>query len=54
MQKIYVDDTNQATIICPKCALRKIIDVTDFRDTHKKMKARCRCEAGWSHQNASS
>jgi hypothetical protein len=43
MQKVYVDDTNQATIICPKCALRKIIDVTDFRDTHKKVKAKCRC-----------
>ena len=43
MKKVYVDDTNQATIICPKCRLEKNIDVTDFKDTQKKLKAKCRC-----------
>ena len=43
MKKVYVDDANQATIICPKCELKKNIDVTDFKDTHKKLKAKCRC-----------
>ncbi|MGB2928611.1 MAG: PilZ domain-containing protein [Desulfobacterales bacterium] len=43
MKKIYVDDTNQATIICPKCGLEKNIDVTDFKNTQKKLKAKCRC-----------
>ena len=43
MKKVYVDDANQATIICPKCGLKKNIDVTDFKDTHKKLKAKCRC-----------
>ena len=43
MKKVYVDDSNQATIICPKCELKKNIDVTDFKDTHKKLKAKCRC-----------
>jgi hypothetical protein len=43
MKKVYVDDTNQATIICPKCRLEKHINVTDFKDTHKRLKAKCRC-----------
>jgi hypothetical protein len=43
MKKIYVDDTNQATIACPKCGLEKNIDVTNFKDTHKRLKAKCRC-----------
>jgi PilZ domain len=43
MKKIYVDDTNQATIICPECGLEKKIDVTNFKDTHKRLKAKCRC-----------
>lgn len=43
MKKVYVDDTNQATIICPKCGFEKIVDVTDFKDTPKKLKAKCKC-----------
>lgn len=43
MKKIYVDDTNRVTIICPKCELEKNIDVTNFKDTHKRLKAKCRC-----------
>jgi len=43
MKKIYADHTNQATIICPKCGLEKNIDVTNFKDTHKRLKAKCRC-----------
>ena len=43
MKKIYVNDTNQATIICPKCGFEKKVDVTDFKDTQKKLKAKCQC-----------
>ena len=43
MGKVYVDDNDQAIIICPKCGLKKNIDVTDFRDTHKRLKAKCQC-----------
>ena len=43
MEKVYVDDTNHATIACPSCKIEKNIDVTDFRDTHKRVKAKCRC-----------
>ena len=43
MKKVYVDDTNQATIICPKCGFEKNLDVTDFKDTPKSLKAKCKC-----------
>jgi hypothetical protein len=43
MEKVHVDDNNQATVICPKCKHEKIIDVTEFKDTHKRVKAKCRC-----------
>ena len=43
MGKFYVDEKNQATIICNKCGLNKKLDVTKFKDTHKKLKAKCKC-----------
>jgi hypothetical protein len=43
MKKIYVDDTNKATVICPKCGFLQNIDVTNFKDTQKKLKGRCKC-----------
>ena len=48
MKTVYVDDTNQATIICPKCGSKKNIDVTNFKNTQKKLTAKCRCgEVFW-------
>ncbi len=43
MKTVYVDDTNQATIICPKCGFSKSIDTTNFKNTQKGVKAKCRC-----------
>jgi len=43
MKTVYVDDTNRVRIICPKCGIEKNIDVTNFKDTHKMLKAKCRC-----------
>jgi hypothetical protein len=43
MKKVYVDDTNQATIICPKCGFEKTVDVTEFKDSQKRLKAKCKC-----------
>ena len=43
MKKVYVNDTDQATIICPKCGLEKVVDVTDFKNTQKRLKAKCKC-----------
>jgi hypothetical protein len=43
MKKVYVDDSNQATIVCPNCGFEKNLDVTSFKETHKRLKAKCRC-----------
>ena len=43
MQKVYVDHTNQVKVICPKCGLEKTINVFKFKDTHKRLKANCKC-----------
>ena len=43
METILVGDTNHVTITCPKCRSGKNIDVTRFKDTNKKLKAKCRC-----------
>lgn len=43
MEKVYVDENSRATIICPKCKIEKKLDVTDFKDTHKRLKAKCKC-----------
>ncbi len=43
MKTVYVDDTNQAMIICPKCSFWKEKDATKFKNTQKRLKAKCRC-----------
>ena len=43
MKKVYVDDDNQAIIICPKCGFEKNVDVTKFKDTPKNLKTKCKC-----------
>ena len=43
MGKCYVDENNQARIICNKCGINKTIDVAKSKDTHKRLKAKCRC-----------
>jgi uncharacterized Zn finger protein len=43
IKSIYVDQTNQVKVICPKCGLEKNINVFKFKDTHKRLKANCKC-----------
>ena len=43
MKIIYAGGTNQVRIICPKCGSEKNIDVSNFKDTHKRIKAKCKC-----------
>ena len=43
MERVYVDDTNHVTITCPKSKLEKNLDVTDFKDSHKRLEAKCKC-----------
>jgi hypothetical protein len=43
MEKVYVDHTNRVKIICPKCGLEKNKIVSKFKDTNKRLKAKCKC-----------
>ena len=43
MKTIYTDNTNRVSIICPKCGFEQHINTTNFKDTKKKLKGRCRC-----------
>ena len=43
MKTVYVDDTNQASIICPECGFSKNIDITNFKSTQKRARAKCGC-----------
>ncbi len=43
MKKIYVGYTNKVMIICPKCGLEKNKIVFNFKNTHKRLKAKCKC-----------
>jgi hypothetical protein len=43
MKTVYVNDANQALIICPKCGFTKEIDMTNFKNAQKSLKGKCRC-----------
>ena len=43
MGNFYVDENNQVKIVCQMCGLNKMMDVNQFKDTHKRMKAKCKC-----------
>ena len=43
MEKVYVDNSNQVTILCTKCGLEQIKNVFKFKDSHKSLTARCKC-----------
>ena len=43
IKTVYVDDTNQITVIYSKCGIEKNIDVAYFKYTNKRMKAKCPC-----------
>ena len=40
---MYAGATNHVTVICPKCGLKKNINVFKYKDTHKRLKAKCKC-----------
>jgi len=44
MKKVYIDENNQARIVCPKCGFEKIVDAMAFRNTKGIVKGECRCK----------
>jgi hypothetical protein len=47
MEKFYVDENNQANIICYKCGFEKSVDATNYRNTKNKVKGKCKCIEGF-------
>ena len=43
MEIIYAGETDHVTVTCPKCGLSKNKDISDFKDTPKRLKATCKC-----------
>jgi len=43
MKTVYENKINQTTVICPKCGFAKNFDTTKFKNTHRRLKAKCRC-----------
>jgi hypothetical protein len=43
METLYAGASNHVTVICPKCGLKKNINVFKYKDTHKRLKAKCKC-----------
>ena len=43
MERMHAGATNHVTVICPKCGLKKNINVFKYKDTHKRLKAKCKC-----------
>ena len=41
--KIFIDNNNQANVICPACGHSKQFDVTKFRNLNKTLRGRCKC-----------
>ena len=43
MKAVFVNGSDHVTILCPKCSFTKEIDVTNFKNTKKKLKVKCKC-----------
>ena len=43
MMIVWVGDNNKASIICPKCRFETNLDATKYKNTKRKLKAKCKC-----------
>ncbi len=43
MYTIFLNDSNQVSIICPKCKSEEIIDTTNFKAAQKVLEGECGC-----------
>jgi len=39
----YVDEHEQAALLCPKCHFEKIIDATPYREAKTSLRVKCKC-----------
>jgi len=47
MNKVYLDDNNQAMIICPNCGFEKNIHAADYNYTTDMVEIQCKCKDGF-------
>lgn len=48
MKKVYINEKNIATIVCPKCEKTKSVDVTEYKDIDKAIRVKFKCACGYS------
>ena len=48
--KVYISDTNTATIVCPQCDKNKTVDVSRYvaLDQTVRVKSKCSCGHTWT------
>lgn len=45
-EKIFLDENNHATFICPKCSKTWSKDLSGFKDPNKRIQLKCKCPCG--------
>ncbi len=45
-QTVFISSNNTATFRCPKCDLAKVVDVSNYAATDKKITVTCTCSCG--------
>jgi len=43
IKKIYVNDSEQGTLICAKCGKTRVVNLSDFKSLGKPLKVKCSC-----------
>ncbi len=45
-KKVFVNEQNVATFICPKCERAKSVDVSPYKDAQKAVRVKAKCSCG--------
>jgi len=45
-EKIFLDDQNRATFMCPKCSKSWTKDLSGFKGSDKRIQLKCKCPCG--------
>lgn len=47
--KVFINDKNMATFICPKCEKSKTTNVSKYKQTETSVRVNCKCPCGHSY-----
>lgn len=48
-QKVFINNDNMATFVCPKCKRSTTADVSEYKDINKVVRIQHTCSCGYSH-----